>query len=469
MGDSQTQLSGQPRTTPRYLRALPLANAVLTAGALYSFAWCLFSVLHRKPLSYEAGSAAAALAAALALKLRPAARMTAMSLLLGAAVGLYFAELVAMAIVDPDRSSREAIRNAAAQDGVPFDGRAKIDVIVDLRRQGIPAYPPFYPHLLLEAPLSPDGVPTLAIGSVSQAVTVCCNEGGPYLIYPTDEYGFANPPGLWKQAPVDVALVGASIATSECVPDADSIATRLRRRYPKTVSLGAGGNGPFLELASIREYLPALRPARVLWIFAESHTAEYLEKETHVPLLRYLDESYQQGLMERHEAIDRAVRNYLEDLTQAELHAGPSLRTVALELATLKQVRSAVFDLGVRVRPPGLPRLDGGLYRQILRRGQQIVGAWGGQIGIVYVPDTARYPGTVGYNPARRRACDSTRATVLSAAAGLGIPVIDISRRFPDLPPSQTARYSQYFYPYPAHFKPAAYRIMDDAILEELR
>jgi hypothetical protein len=396
--------------------------------------------------------------------------MTAMSILIGAGVGIYTTELVAMVLVDPDRALLEAVRNDAVQHGRPYDGRSKIEVIMDLRRQGVPAYPPFYPYLTFADPLKVDGVPAIPLGSVSNIVTVCCNDGGQWLIYPTDEYGFANPPGLWKQAPVDLALVGASWATGECVPAADSIAGQLRERYPKTVSLGAGGNGPFLELATIREYLPALRPARVLWIFAESHTPEYVPKERQVPLINYLDESHQQGLMQRQPGIDRAVRTYLEDATQAELHPkGVATTATALELVTLKRVRASVYDLGLRVRAPDGNRLDGDVYRQVLRRGQQIISSWGGKISIVYIPDVGRYPGLIGYTPAYRRACDKTRACVLEVAASLGIPVIDISQRFPDLPAQKKAQYDRYFYPYPAHFKPEGYRVVDRAILEELR
>jgi hypothetical protein len=462
--------ASEPRANQGFLRALPFANGVLIAASLYATGWCVFSIQQHKPLYLKAAPAVVALAAALALMLRPAVRVTAMSLFIGAGVGVYSTELVAMALIDPDRALREAVRNDALKHGRPYDGRAKIDVITDLRRQGIPAYPPFYPYLTFGDPLKVDGVPTVPLGSVSHIVTVCCNESGEWLIYPTDEHGFANPPGLWKQAPVDVALVGASWATGECVPSADSIAVQLRGRYPKTISLGAGGNGPLLELATIREYLPALRPARVLWLFAENHTPEYLPKERQVPLIRYLDESYQQGLMERQPGIDRAVRTYLEDATQAELHPkGPALTATALELLTLKHVRASVYDLGVRVRAPDGNRLDGDLYRQVLRRGQQIVGAWGGKITLVYIPDMGRYPGVAGYSPAYRRACDKTRASVLESAASLGIPAIDISLRFPDLPPQQQAQYDRYFYPYPAHFRPDGYRMLDRAILEELR
>ena len=461
------RISAEPRQG--YLRAVPMANAVLVVTSLYAVSWSLFSVLHHKPLYLKLGPALVAVAAALALRLRPVERLIVMALLIGAGIGIYGSELVGTLLSDPDRSEREAIRDVAIREGRPYDGRSKVDVIMDLRRQGIAAYPPFYPYFTFRAPLKVDGQPTLPLGTVSNTVTVCCNEGGQYLIYPTDEHGFANPRGLWKQAPIDIALVGASMATGECVPIADGIAAQLRLRFPKTVSLGAGGNGPLMELATIREYLPSLRPARILWLFAESHP-NVLAKEEKVPLLRYLDSSYQQHLIERQSGIDRAVRVFLEDATQAELHPpGVSVRTKALELFTLTQVRIAVFDLGERVHPTDTSGPDRDLYRQVLTRAQQIVGEWGGKIEIIYVPDAGRYSGGFGYSPAHRRFCDESHANVLSVAGSLGIPVIDVSKSFPDLPETQRERYNQYFYPYYAHFRPEGYHVIDRTVLDALR
>src|SRR5207248_6703505 len=109
--------------------------------------------------------------------------------------GLYCAELV-LEMRDPEAAKRDRIRKAAQQDGIPFDPRTRLQVITDLRKHGVVAYPPFYPYLLLNSPVSIDGVDTLPAGSISNAMTVSCNEGGQYLTFTTDEHGFANPPGI---------------------------------------------------------------------------------------------------------------------------------------------------------------------------------------------------------------------------------------------------------------------------------
>ena len=254
------------------------------------------------------------LAAPLLLLFRPAVRLTAASVAVGTGVGLYATQLLSSILIDPDRPTLPAIERAAKATGVRYDGRTRFQAITDFRQHGSVAYPPFYPYHLLTSPLQVDGKLVVPLSSLSHALTVCCNEGGQYLTYTTDEHGFPNPPDSWS-SPAEIVFVGASTAVGESVPAADNLLWQLRARYPRTVTVGAGGNGPLLELASMREYLGVLKPKRVLWMFSESHTPEYLETEGHTPyLLRYLDDpSFNQDLLHKQPELDRAIAKYFED------------------------------------------------------------------------------------------------------------------------------------------------------------
>jgi hypothetical protein len=97
-----------------------------------------------------------------------------------------------------------------------------------------------------------------------------------------------------------------------------------------------------------------------------------------------------------------------------------------------------------------------------------MIGSWGGAVTVVYWPDSSRYAGICNYSPELRVKYDRTREAVLNAAQRAHLPVIDLSRAFPDLPASESASNTQYFYPYPAHFKPAGYRRANQAILAAL-
>jgi len=388
---------------------------------------------------------------------------------IGFGVGLYAAQMFALMLVDPDRPQMQAIEKEAKAASISFDGRTRIQVISDLRRQGVAAYPPFYPYLLLDSPLRVDGEPTIALGSLAHAMTVCCNDSGQYLRYTTDEHGFANPPGSWSKSPIDIALVGASSAVGECVPQADNLLSQLRVRYPSAMTLGAGGNGPLLELASIREYLPVLKPKRVLWIFSESHTPIYLDGESHIPgLLRYFDESYRQGLLEKQDRLDKAIGRYFDDGIRTEQSA-EALPNLAKNFLLLKNFRMVMyFYVTARTAKPKPPELNPALYEQALQEGRKTISSWGGTVTLVYYPDSSRYAGMGGYTPGVRQFFDRTHAVFLSVAKKLNLPVIDLSQSFPDLPASEAMKNAQYFYPFPAHFKPAGYHVAGREILSAL-
>ncbi|MBL8669510.1 MAG: hypothetical protein JNK11_02555, partial [Alphaproteobacteria bacterium] len=101
-----------------------------------------------------------------------------------------------------------------------FDGRFDHEVIADLRRQGIDAFPllsptsflleprTMQPRLPLRGFTAKDGRSFLPLAGIPDARTVYCNETGQWLIYDADELGFANPKGAWSRPTVDIALVG---------------------------------------------------------------------------------------------------------------------------------------------------------------------------------------------------------------------------------------------------------------------
>jgi hypothetical protein len=458
-------LSNQPAAVYRF--TLRFANIVLFAISIGSLAWCVYAVANQKSHLYvRLAPAIVGLAAPFLLKFKPAARLAAASVLVGAVVGLYSAQLFALILTDPDRPILQAMEKEAKQAGVPFDGRTRIEVIDDLRSQGRTAYPPFYPYLLLDSPLQIDGGPAIALSGISNTMAVACNEGGQYLTYTTDEHGFPNPPGSWSASGIDIAIIGASSAVGECVPPADNLASQLRARYPHTVAVAAGGDGPLLELASIREYLQALKPKRVLWIFSESHTPEYLDFETHYPyLFHYLDPSFRQGLFEKQEALDKAIAQYFEDGIREEERL-ESWRKKARDFITLKNFRTVMYYfVAAKTARPKQFHFNSALYEQVLREGQRTAAAWGGTITVVYWPDPSRYRGASNYTPGVRELCDRTRGVFMDVAERVGVSVIDLSRTYPD---SESMKDAEYFYSFPAHFKPAGYHLAGDAILSSI-
>jgi hypothetical protein len=403
------------------------------------------------------------------LSLKPAIRMAVASVCIGAGLGLYFAQLIALIVADPERPALQQMEKAAKRDDLPFDRRTRVQVIADLRRRGVAAYPPFYPVFLLDSPLPVDGQPTIPLGSMAGVFTVCCNESGPYLTYTTDEHGFPNPRGSWSNSPIDLGVIGSSQVVGESVPVADGLPALLRARYPNAVAIAAGGDGPLLELAGIREYLPALKPKRVLWVFSESHGPAFLDRESRSPfLVRYLDPSYRQGLIEKQDALDQAEAQYFAEGIRAELEAESWVTTAKKVLAFELLHKLLYFFVDARTTKANSFEFQSELYKRVLHEGKNEIGAWGGTVTLVYWPDSSRYAGICNYTPGLRHLYDLTHESVLNVAEELGIPVIDLSRAFPDLPASEAAANAAYFYPYPAHFRPAGYHFAAHAILSAL-
>jgi hypothetical protein len=444
------------------------ANGVLITSLALSGLWFLYAILSHKPHLYQKLLPAAAAAfCLLVLRARPSIRLIAALALLGVWGGLYSAE-VALRMIDPVTAKR---KQAAQQAGIPFDPRTRLQVIMDFRRKHVVAYPPFIPMLLLNSPLSVDGTDTVLVSGLSNAFTVSCNESGQFLTFTTDEHGFANPPGIWPKGRADIAIIGDSFTVGECVPPADNIGSQLRRVYPETISLAARANGPLLELATLKEYSPALKPKQVLWFFYEGNDMEDLEVEKQSPILmRYLDRSFSQALIEKQASINKAVAAYFEQaLAATQAVQKKSWREKLTAFFTLENVRLLAW--GFMHAKFGFDRPRGAdfeLFERVLREAQRVVGEWGGQFTLVYLPAPLRYQGQFGFSPSNVQILEQVHSKVLSVAKKLDIRVIDVTRAFSDVPGSASAKHGPLFYPYVGHYTPEGYHIAGQEVLKGL-
>ena len=153
----------------------------------------------------------------------------------------------------------------------------------------------------------------LPLGGVAGRPSVVCNESGTYLIVRPDRYGFNNPPAVWDLTPMRIAGVGDSFTFGLCVETPDSFMGLIRNVYPATVNLGITSNGPLLELATLKEYLPAVKPQLVLWFF-ENDIEDIQFERADAVLMRYVrDDGFTQHLRERQPDIDRLLTAFFVD------------------------------------------------------------------------------------------------------------------------------------------------------------
>ena len=317
------------------------------------------------------------------LRLSPARRVGVAMLCSSTVASLYAAEVLLIlfpsllgigvrptttSVDGASKEKKNEIRRLAENFGVKFDTRDRIEVLIDAQTRGVDAVPAVYPRALLEPQqggslksiIRIKGSEILPLGGISNKSSVLCNETGDYIFYQSDEHGFHNPKGLWKSVRVDLAVLGDSFAHGFCVPSDKHFIALIRRHYPATLSLGLGGNGPLLELATLKEFLPSLRPKIILWVYFEKNDLIELQDETRAPLLlQYLKRDFRQGLISRQGEIDQALLAYVEkEKSQAvrRMHETNKRKQMTNtkrlgEIAKLSTVRSTLGLVSIQENP----------------------------------------------------------------------------------------------------------------------
>jgi lysophospholipase L1-like esterase len=345
----------------------------------------------------------------------------------------------------------------AARDlGQEFDDRQPLQVILDLRASGRDVWPLTPPSAFRRGDLSAgsndgDLFPLSAIANVE---IVTCNEGGFFPIYQTDSYGFANPQLAWLDTPLDIALVGDSFAFGVCVQPDEGPAALLRQRYPGTVSLGLGGNGPLVELASLREFLPAHRPRLVFWLFYPGNDMNNLRKELKVPeLASYLLPDHSQGHIDRQAEVDEFLRQVVDDSmarAQKENRATMIEETNLVDFLTIRKVRGTIGE-AIRDRFALYPWQE---FEAILHDARDRTAGWGGKLYFVYLPSYESLSGNAGQKV--------IKSEVMTIVGRLNLPIVDVESAFSVQPePLNLFPFAR-----PGHFNAEGYRLLARLLAE---
>lgn len=369
------------------------------------------------------------------------------------------------------RYNQEAVRRLAESNAGRFDNRTEREVLRDLRQISPSVYQEFFPGAMLvqsdsstgRSRIQIRGIEVLPLGGIANATIVSCNENGIYQIYDSDEHGFRNPKGIWGHGPIEVLAIGDSIAHDDCLPSDLAMMGQIRRQYPATLSLGAGGNGPLLELAAFHEYAAKLRPKVVLWLFCEyNDIPDDLDREVKSPLLmKYLNGGFDQHLIERQSDINRALqafseREYEKHRLTDETQAGVSHQL--LRFAELEELRLAWW----RSRNRPKPHLD--VFQQALTSVKEAISSWNGRLYLVYLPAFPRYR-KIPFESQNIANYDQIHTQVIDMMSKLSIPVIDVFTAF-QIPYRNGVKL---VYPYiRSHYTPEGYRIAAQTVLDSL-
>lgn len=381
--------------------------------------------------------------------------------LLSFLLAVYLAEAYFLLVGVSSRSIYFQARRA----GATLDPRHIFSVVLDLRRNGVEAFPAAAHPWVWSTPVS--GVPNpnrirykdllsvYPLTGISGVTLVLCNESGRYATYQSDEHGFNNPRGLYAEPPIDAVVLGDSFTQGWCVAPEHSIGGQLCRMLPgvRLLAFGDDGNGPLITLATLTEYARPLRPSIVYWLYFEGNDLLDLSARLDDPLLaRYLaDAKFSQNLISRQHEVDDIIKSIVEPVYQAWFERAPGSGRLDQEglivrikdspiagFFVLRDLREAIRVMLERRRQAAATKLSASridrartfeIFEQTLASAKQRAARWGGQLVFVYLPEHRSLE-----TPARSAALFS-RESVLEVVERLEIPVLDatpVLLRLPD-------------------------------------
>jgi hypothetical protein len=355
-------------------------------------------------------------------------------------------------------SRAEKIKTTAEKLGHEYDNRSSFEVIRDFRKRGINAYTNIYTlgsNPVASTPKNQRGKSIsrkklLPLGGISNAKTVMCNENGSYSIYTSDEHGFNNPSGLWKQNP-DIVLLGDSFGQGACVQRGEESASIIRKSYPRTLNVSYSNTGALMMLARLKEYVLPLKPKVVIWQFYEGNDlADTWNEFRSSTLKRYYHESYGQGLRKSQPQLDDFLKKFFDrkyQLQKTKIKAAPkqepnqeksflsSIRTLSIaalrRLIVIQRAKEPIHKyMASTLREDEWKQLL--LYNNVLTAAHRATLQAGSKFLLVYVPDSISFADRFATMPVGLQARDhfSLRKQILAAAARENIPTVDLFTDF---------------------------------------
>ncbi len=322
-------------------------------------------------------------------------------------IGVYFFE-VSLLLIDKNKNKNK-INIYKELTGNNYDERNKLEIYKDLLKFDENVTVTVHHDFFLKNNDTFKGN-IFPLSGISNKRTIYCNENGYYSIYQSDRYGFNNPDYEWDQSKIEYLLVGDSFTHGACVNRPNDIASKLRELSKKSVlNLGYGGNGPLIELASIKEYLtPNVK--KVIWIYFKNDIND-LEKElSNKILLKYLnDPSYIQNLKFQQNKIDELKKKLILEAKKNKRYI-----TKIIKIIKLEKVRTIIYNFApVKYKPD--PKIQPE-FKEIIKLAKRITELNNSEFYFVYLPSFNRYEYNqlTGYNSVKKIIND------------LNIPFIDL-------------------------------------------
>lgn len=239
------------------------------------------------------------------------------------------------------------------------------------------------------------------LSGISNSKTIFCNENGYMSIYQSDRYGFNNPDVEWNKKEIEFFLVGDSFTHGYCVNEPDTISGNLRSMLNQgggVLNLGQGGNGPLIEYATLKEYLPIANTKRVLWIYYEGNDVKDTREESKNSFLsNYLNDiNFSQDLKSKQKKINQNL--FIKLQLQINLER---IRNPVIKFLILTELRSStieklflIFNASPTPLNPGYEELERNIFlefEKIIKLSKELSEKNEAKFYFVYLPDFSRY------------------------------------------------------------------------------
>ncbi len=270
--------------------------------------------------------------------------------------------------------------------------------------------------------LKNDKLEILPLSGISNKKTILCNEHGYNAIYKSDRYGFNNPDLEWDKKNIDFLLVGDSFTHGTCVNTPDSIAGILRKLNKNTgvITLGYMANGPLLEYASLKEYLPIVKPKNVIWLYYENDLWDLKFELKNKILLNYLnDNKFSQNLYQKQDQINEIVQKQL-DIFESDFKNSARVNTNYSIKKFIKLHNLRIFFKSLSNEK--MLRTISPQFKSIIKLAHDYVKKNQSNFYFVYIPEYKRYKKNLqndySFNDYEK---------VINYVKSLNIPIIDLN------------------------------------------
>ena len=353
----------------------------------------------------------------------------------------------------------------AERQNLSWDHRSSFEFYLSSKEKYENFFPNYFPYQLLKKGkfegINIDGENIIPFGTISNSKTFLGNELGFYPIVNTDKYGFKNFDNDYSSK-VDFILIGDSYIEGCCTDQQHSIYGNLKNKGFNVLSFGRNGAGPLTEYAIIREYLDnnLINYSNLIWFYDENDF-ENLALELNSEILKnyYLNDNFNQNLIEKQELIDKALINHLNEEIKIKINIEKNNK----EFLNTNKESFTNFDMFNFLKLTNtrnlfylMPKNDNHNYfKTIIYKSKKIVEKNNANFFFVYIPSAKTFTHNYNYQ---------FKKPVLKTIRNLNIKILDLT----DIILSLDEPTSILPFKCCGHFTQEGYSLISSYIIDEL-